>query len=144
MDSDLSERARQWRDRLQAFFDKEVLPRHRDWSREVAANGMASFMPELQRKARAAGLWNLALPELAADEPGTRLSNLDYAPCAEIMGRLFWAPEVFNCQAPDVPNMIALQNCANDQQKPPWLGRWLEGKPGPPFAIPEPVSAYSD
>jgi len=71
MEFDLSESSLQWRDRLQAFFDKEVLPRHRDWALEVAASGMASFMPELQRKARAAGLWNLALPELAADEPGT-------------------------------------------------------------------------
>src|SRR3954469_8857255 len=77
MDFDLSERSREWRDRLQTFFQREVLPRHRDWSREVAADGKASFMPELQRKARAAGLWNLALPELADGEPGTRLSNLD-------------------------------------------------------------------
>src|SRR4051812_38839414 len=69
MDFDLSERSREWRDRLQTFFEREVLPRHRDWSREVAAHGEASFMPQLQRKARAAGLWNLALPELAGDEP---------------------------------------------------------------------------
>jgi acyl-CoA dehydrogenase len=82
MEFDLSERSLQWRDRLQAFFDKEVLPRHRDWSLEVAIRGEASFMPELQRKARAVGLWNLALPELAAGEPGTRLSNLDSAPTA--------------------------------------------------------------
>ena len=73
--------------------------------------------PSCSSKARAAGLWNLGLPELAADEPGTRLSNLEYAPLAEIMGRLFWASEVFNCQAPDVPNMIALQNCATPEQK---------------------------
>ena len=78
-------------------------------------------MAELQAKAREQGLWNLGLPELAADEPGTRLSNLEYAPLAEIMGRLFWAPEVFNCQAPDVPNMIALQNCATPEQKQRWL-----------------------
>ena len=78
-------------------------------------------MGDLQRKARAAGLWNLGLPELGDDEPGTRLSNLEYAPLAEIMGRLFWAPEVFNCQAPDVPNMIALQNCATSEQKARWL-----------------------
>src|ERR1700712_5399233 len=65
MEFDLSQASLEWRDRLQAFFDKEVLPRHRDWSREVAASGMASFMPELQRKARDAGLWNLALPALA-------------------------------------------------------------------------------
>src|SRR6201995_615328 len=121
MEFDLSENSLQWRDRLQAFFDKEVLPRHRDSAHEVTASGTASFMPELQRKARAAGLRNLALPELAEDEPGTRLSNLDYAPSAEIMGRLFWAPEVFNCQAPDVPNLIALQNCANGGQKRRWV-----------------------
>ena len=67
------------------------------------------------------------LPELADNEPGTRLSNLEYAPLAEIMGRLFWAPEVFNCQAPDVPNMIALQNCATSEQKARWLQPLLEG-----------------
>ena len=77
MEFDLSQASLQWRDRLQAFFDTEVLPRHRDWALEVTARGEASFMPELQRKARAAGLWNLALPELADDEPGTKLSNLD-------------------------------------------------------------------
>jgi acyl-CoA dehydrogenase len=103
MEFDLSQASLEWRDRLQTFFDKEVLPRHRDWALEVAARGEASFMPELQRKARAGGLWNLALPELADGEPGTRLSNLDYAPLAEIMGRLFWAPEVFNCRRPTSP-----------------------------------------
>src|SRR3954453_15598961 len=77
MEFDLSQSSQQWRDRLQAFFDKEVLPRHGDWALEVSASGMASFMPELQGKARAAGFWNLALPELAEDEPGTRPSNLD-------------------------------------------------------------------
>ena len=113
MDFDLSSRSEAWRRKLQAFFDKEVLPRHRAWLAHVAtASEAPPFMAELQQKARAAGLWNLGLPELARDEPGTRLSNLEYAPLAEIMGRLFWAPEVFNCQAPDVPNMIALQNCA--------------------------------
>jgi len=113
MDFDLSGRSEQWRKKLQAFFDAEVLPRHRVWLEHVAGRGEAApFMSELQQKARAAGLWNLGLPELADSEPGTRLSNLEYAPLAEIMGRLFWAPEVFNCQAPDVPNMIALQNCA--------------------------------
>src|SRR3954451_6997250 len=69
MEFDLSESSLLWRDCLQAFFDKEVLPRHRDWSREVAATGTASFMPERQRRPRSPGLWNLALPELATDEP---------------------------------------------------------------------------
>jgi acyl-CoA dehydrogenase len=121
MDFDLSPRSEAWREKLQAFFDAEVLPRHRAWLDHAAKGEAAPFMGDLQRKARAAGLWNLGLPELTDDEPGTRLSNLEYAPLAEIMGRLFWAPEVFNCQAPDVPNMIALQNCATPEQKARWL-----------------------
>src|SRR6266851_9392997 len=122
MDFDLSERSQAWRKRLQAFFDQQVLPRHRAWVEHTASyRDTPPFMGDLQRNARAAGLWNLGLPELSPDEPGTRLSNLEYAPSAEIMGRLFWAPEVFNCQAPDVPNMIALQNCATPAQKTRWL-----------------------
>src|SRR5260370_26854614 len=118
MDFDLSPGAEQWRKKLQTFFDAEVLPRHRAWVEHVANSREAPpFMGDLQQKARAAGLWNLGLPELAGDEPGTRLSNLDYAPLAEIMGRLFCAPEVFNCQTPDVPNMIALQNSPTPAQK---------------------------
>ena len=127
MDFNLSERSEQWREKLQAFFDREVLPRHRNWLDHVAGSrATAPFMADLQHKARTAGLWNLGLPELGDDEPGTRLSNLEYAPLAEIMGRLFWAPEVFNCQAPDVPNMIALQNCATPEQKQRWLRPLLE------------------
>src|SRR5665647_3932038 len=129
MDFELSARSEQWRRRLQAFFDQEVLPRHRAWLEHVAVSREpAPFMADLQARARSAGLWNLGLPELADDEPGTRLSNLEYAPLAEIMGRLFWASEVFNCQAPDVPNMIALQNCATPAQKQRWLRPLLEAK----------------
>ncbi|TMJ58156.1 MAG: hypothetical protein E6G82_15200, partial [Alphaproteobacteria bacterium] len=92
MDFDLSARSEQWRERLQSFFDREVLPRHRAWVEHVAIKREpAPFMEDLQQKARAEGLWNLGLPELASDEPGTQLSNLEYAPLAEIMGRLFWA-----------------------------------------------------
>ncbi len=145
MDFDLSARSEQWRSRLQAFFDKEVLPRHRAWLDHVAGRGEAApFMAELQEKARAQGLWNLGLPELAADEPGTKLSNLEYAPLAEIMGRLFWAPEVFNCQAPDVPNMIALQNCARPEQKRRWLDPLLNAKTRSAFGMTEPDVASSD
>src|SRR6202165_4752724 len=145
MDFELSERSEQWRKKLQAFFDQEVLPRHRAWVEHVAIRGEAApFMGELQQKARAAGLWNLGLPELGPDEPGTRLSNLEYAPSAEIMGRLFWAPEVFNCQAPDVPNMIALQNCANPEQKARWLRPLLEAKTRSAFGMTEPDVASSD
>jgi acyl-CoA dehydrogenase len=145
MDFDFSPRSAQWRKALQAFFDAEVLPRHRAWLEHVAANNQTPpFMADLQQKARDAGLWNLGLPELAPDEPGTRLSNLEYAPSAEIMGRLFWAPEVFNCQAPDVPNMIALQNCATPEQKARWLQPLLEGKTRSAFGMTEPDVASSD
>ncbi|MEH2568157.1 acyl-CoA dehydrogenase family protein [Bradyrhizobium sp. AZCC 2289] len=145
MDFDLSPGAEQWRNKLQTFFDAEVLPRHRAWVEHVADRSEAPpFMGDLQQKARAAGLWNLGLPELAGDEPGTRLSNLDYAPLAEIMGRLFWAPEVFNCQAPDVPNMIALQNCATPEQKARWLRPLLEAKTRSAFGMTEPDVASSD
>jgi acyl-CoA dehydrogenase len=145
MDFDLSPGAAQWRKKLQAFFDAEVLPRHHAWVAHVADSREAPpFMGDLQQKARAAGLWNLGLPELADDEPGTRLSNLDYAPLAEIMGRLFWAPEVFNCQAPDVPNMIALQNCATSEQKARWLRPLLEAKTRSAFGMTEPDVASSD
>ncbi len=110
MDFDLSENGRAWRDRMQVFFDAHVLPRNREWHEHVVKRGeTAPFMPDLQARARAAGLWNLGLPELAANEPGTHLSNLEYAGCCEILGRLAWAPEVFNCQAPDVPNMITFR-----------------------------------
>jgi acyl-CoA dehydrogenase len=145
MDFELSARSQEWRQKLQAFFELEVLPRHRAWLDHVAARSESPpFMAALQEKARAAGLWNLGLPELAADEPGTRLSNLEYAPLAEIMGRLFWAPEVFNCQAPDVPNMIALQNCATPQQKVRWLRPLLEAKTRSAFGMTEPDVASSD
>ena len=145
MDFELSARAEQWRGRLQSFFEQEVLPRHRAWIEHTAHSRDAPpFMAELQRKARAAGLWNLGLPELSSDEPGTRLSNLEYAPLAEIMGRLFWASEVFNCQAPDVPNMIALQNCANAEQKARWLRPLLEAGTRSAFGMTEPDVASSD
>lgn len=144
MDFDLSSRAIEWRGRLSAFFDAEVLPRHPAWLEHTRQNQQPAFMGELQCKARAAGLWNLALPDLASDEPGTRLSNLDYAPLAEHMGRLFWASEVFNCQPPDVPNMIALQNCANPEQKERWLRPLLNAETRSAFGMTEPDVASSD
>jgi acyl-CoA dehydrogenase len=145
MDFELSARSEAWRRKLQAFFDEEVLPRHRAYLDHVVQRREAPpFMGELQAKARAAGLWNLGLPELAEDEPGTRFSNLDYAPLAEVMGRLFWAPEVFNCQAPDVPNMIALQNCATPEQKELWLHPLLNAETRSAFGMTEPDVASSD
>ena len=145
MDFELSENARAWRDRVQAFFDESVLPRNREWyDHVVKRDEVAPFMRELQSKARKQGLWNLGLPELAPGEPGTRLSNLEYAGCCEILGRLAWAPEALNCQAPDVPNMITLQNCATPEQKKRWLAPLLEAETRSCFAMTEPDVASSD
>jgi acyl-CoA dehydrogenase len=121
---------------VEAFFDSEILPRHRDWLHHVARREAAPFLPALQAKAKAAGLWNLGLPD--------RLSNRDYAPIAEIMGRLPWASEVFNCQAPDVPNMIMLQAAATAEQKKRWLEPLLEGRVRSAFGMTEPDVASSD
>ena len=144
MEFDLSGQAQAWRSRLQDFFDAELLPRHPAWQDSVRRHQPPAFQREVQQKARAAGLWNLALPDLAPDEPGTRLSNLDYAPLAEIMRRLPWASEAFNCQPPDVPNMIALQNCANDEQKRRWLHPLLNAETRSAFGMTEPDVASSD
>ena len=122
---------------VQAFFDAEILPRHRDWVEYVVRRREpAPFMTDLRAKARAAGLWNLGLAE--------RMSNRDYAPIAEITGRLPWAPEVFNCQAPDVPNMIMLQHAATPAQKKRWLEPLLEGRTRSAFGMTEPDVASSD
>ena len=145
MEFELSETGRAWRDRVQTFFDTEVLPRNREWHEHVVTRGEpAPFMRELRSTARAQGLWNLGLPELGTDEPGTRLSNLEYAGCCEILGRLAWAPEALNCQAPDVPNMITLQNCATPEQKRQWLAPLLQGDTRSCFAMTEPDVASSD
>ncbi len=142
---ELSERTREMQNRVQVFFDTEVLPRHRDWVQQVMREGRpADFIDDLQAKARAEGLWNLALPELAEDEPGTRLSNSEFAPLAEIMGQLPWGSQVFNCQAPDVPNMAMLQALATPDQKKQWLDPLLEGTTRSAFAMTEPDVASSD
>ncbi len=145
MDFCESPRARELRERLAAFFEAQVLPRHREWHESVVVNRQpAPFMPALRAAARQQGLWNLALPELGADEPGTRLSNLEFSGLCEIMGRLPWGSEPFNCQAPDVPNMIMLQHVANAEQKQRWLRPLLEGQAKTAFALTEPDTASSD
>ena len=122
---------------VQTFFDDEILPRHRDWIEHVSRRREpAPFLVDLRAKARAAGLWNLGLPD--------RMSNLAYAAIAEITGRLPWAPEVFNCQAPDVPNMIMLQHAATPAQKKRWLEPLLEGRTRSAFGMTEPDVASSD
>jgi acyl-CoA dehydrogenase len=145
MDFEHSERADALRRRVQDFMDSYLLPANRDWHR-IARQGRFPLELIEERKALAKdeGLWNLFLPSLTDDEPGQRLSHLDYAPLAEIMGRLPWAAEVFNCSAPDTGNMELLKACATPEQYRQWLRPLLEGEIRSAFAMSEPDVASSD
>jgi acyl-CoA dehydrogenase len=133
------------RERVGAFMDHHVVPLIGTWQREVEAGVWPPTMIEpLKQRARAAGLWNLFLPALADDEPGTRLTNLEYAPLAEIMGRVFWASELFNCSAPDTGNMELLHMVATPAQRAAWLEPLLRGEIRSCFAMTEPDVASSD
>ncbi|MBN3851871.1 acyl-CoA dehydrogenase [Paraburkholderia sp. Ac-20340] len=145
MDFAYSPKVEALRAQLSAFMDKHIVPRIRQWHDEVSAGQYpVSFMESLKDKARSEGLWNLFLPHLHDDEPGTRLSNLDYAPLAEIMGRIPWASEVFNCNAPDTGNMELLHMFATPAQRKQWLEPLLDGKIRSAFAMTEPAVASSD
>jgi acyl-CoA dehydrogenase len=145
MDFAYSPRVEQLRARLSAFMDDHVVPRLADWQREVDAGAWPPSMIEpLKARARAEGLWNLFLPGLQGDEPGTRLANLEYAPLAEIMGRIFWASEIFNCSAPDTGNMELLHMFATPEQRAAWLDPLLDGRIRSCFAMTEPDVASSD
>ena len=122
-----------------------LLPYNAAWHRSVQ-DGVypPPFMEDLKALAREEGLWNLFLPGLRDDEPGTRLYNLDYAPLAETMGRLPWAAEVFNCSAPDTGNMELLHRFATPAQHTRWLAPLLDGRIRSAFAMSEPDVASSD
>jgi acyl-CoA dehydrogenase len=132
------------RRQLQNFMDDHVIPRIGLWQQAEAGQTYPDFMEDLKALAKSEGLWNLFLPGLAADEPGQRLSNLDYAPLAEIMGRVPWAAEVFNCNAPDTGNMEVLHLFGSEQQRRDWLRPLLEGTIRSCFAMTEPDAASSD
>jgi acyl-CoA dehydrogenase len=144
MDFEPSPRAREWLGRLETFLDRFVLPHNAAWHREAAAGRHAAFVGELQALARDEGLWNLCLPTLPVDAPGTRLDNLDYAPLAEAMGRLPWSAEVFNCNAPDSGNMELLLRHGSPMQQERWLAPLLAGRIRSAFAMSEPDVASSD
>lgn len=145
MDFALSPLALELRDRLLAFMDRYLLPYNAAWHASVAAGDYPPpFVEDLKELAREEGLWNLFLPTLRDDEPGTRLSNLDYAPLAEAMGRLPWAAEVFNCQAPDTGNIELLHRFATPAQRTRWLVPLLNGQMRSAFAMSEPDVASSD
>lgn len=133
------------RAQLRAFMDNHIVPRIPLWHEEVALGHFpVPFMSDLKALARSEGLWNLFLPSLRDDEPGTGLSNLEYAPLAEIMGRVHWASEVFNCNAPDTGNMELLHLFAMPEQRERWLRPLLDGEIRSAFAMTEPDVPSSD
>jgi len=129
--------------RLRAFMDEHIYPNEQRHDLEIELDRWAPsrVIEELKPKARAAGLWNLFLPN---DEHGAGLTNLEYAPLCEIMGRSFIAPEVFNCSAPDTGNMEVLARYGSPEQKNRWLKPLLAGEIRSCFAMTEPAVASSD
>ena len=139
-----SERSQDLSRRLLAFMDQHVYPNEQRYYREAEELGPWKVYPvveEIKPLARAAGLWNLFLPH---SEHGAGLSNLDYAPLCEIMGRSHLAPEVFNCSAPDTGNMEVLARYGTPQQQTQWLVPLLAGEIRSCFAMTEPAVASSD
>ncbi|MDJ0948863.1 MAG: acyl-CoA dehydrogenase family protein [Alphaproteobacteria bacterium] len=145
MDFQYSDKVQELQRRIGDFMDQHVIPRVPEWQREVETGVYPpQLVEDLKALAKSEGLWNLFLPGLDADEPGTRLSNLEYAPLAEIMGRVFWASEVFNCSAPDTGNMELLHMFASPDQRAQWLDPLLEGEIRSCFSMTEPDVASSD
>lgn len=130
---------------VQRFCEQYVLPLNREITRQVRMHQdfSSTELQRLRAEARALGLWNFALTELAEGE-GMPLRHTDYALVAEYLGRVLWSSQVFNCQWPDVPNMVALQAWADDAQRARWLEPLLGGTCHSAFAMTEPERASSD
>ncbi len=145
MDFAYSEKVNDLRKRVSAFMDEYIYPNESTYKEQIETSGNphhhAEIVDELKAKARAAGLWNLFLPD---KEHGAGLTNLEYAPLAEIMGRVGWASEVFNCAAPDTGNMEILAQFGTEEQKQRWLQPLLDGEIRSAFSMTEPDVASSD
>ncbi|GAA6173496.1 acyl-CoA dehydrogenase family protein [Colwellia sp. KU-HH00111] len=145
MNFEYSEKVQQLIQQVSEFMDTHVFPVEQEMHDLVAQNPWSTppLMDELKAKAKAAGLWNLFLP-VAYGKYSAGLTNLEYAPLAEIMGKVMWGPEVFNCAAPDTGNMEVLAKYGNEAQKKQWLEPLLAGKIRSAFAMTEPEVASSD
>ncbi len=155
MDFDLTERERLYRDQVRDFVETRIRPRNKDYQNQLAAGDRwqpIEVIEELKPQAKAAGLWNLFMPPGQAlrhvDDSfafeGTQLTNLEYALCAEEMGRIGWASEVFNCSAPDTGNMEVLHRYGTRDQKEQWLKPLMNGDIRSAFLMTEPAVASSD
>jgi acyl-CoA dehydrogenase len=148
MDFEFSDRCKELRERLLGFMDEYIHPNERVYEEQLAESGNPHghppVMEELKDQARALGLWNLFLPHGALDDSAPGLSNLDYAPLAEIMGRSHIASEACNCAAPDTGNMEVLTVFGSPEQKDRWLRPLLEGEIRSAFVMTEPEVASSD
>ena len=149
MDFEYSGEVKALQSRLDRFMQAHVYPNERRFHEEVGANRAKGnpwvptrLIEELKPRARAEGLWNLFLPRSPRAPEG--LSNLEYAPLCEIMGRVHWAPEVFNCSAPDTGNMETLERYGSEAQKQKWLDPLLAGEIRSAFLMTEPDVASSD
>ena len=155
MDFDLTERQSFFRDRVRAFIDEHVRPRVADYKNQIAEGDRwqpIQLIEDLKPLARNAGLWNLFMPPAPVlahvDESfafeGEQLTNLEYALCAEEMGRIIWSAEVFNCSAPDTGNMEVFHRYGTREQKEQWLGPLMRGEIRSAFLMTEPGVASSD
>lgn len=150
MNFDYSDRCKELQTRLLAFMDQHIYPNEKAFKAEVDRNGAeqgnrwipTELIERLKPLAREQGLWNLFLPQSPRAPEG--LSNLDYAPLCEIMGRVVWAPEVFNCAAPDTGNMETIERYGSEEHKRQWLEPLLRGEIRSAFAMTEPNVASSD
>ena len=155
MDFDLTERQRYWRDRVQEFMAQHVAPRQQDYYDQQAQGSrwkVLQVVEDEKARAKAAGIWNLFMPPTSGrvhvddtfefDGPG--LTNVEYALCAEEMGRIGWGSEVFNCSAPDTGNMEVLHRYGSREQKDKWLKPLMEGEIRSAFLMTEPAVASSD
>jgi acyl-CoA dehydrogenase len=146
---EFSSKSKELQSKLKAFMDAHIYPNEAAYAQQLhdAENRFAAvpLMDELKDKAKAAGLWNLFVPEEYAqycDHGG--LTNFDYAPLAEMMGRVIWSPEVFNCNAPDTGNMEVFMKYATEDQRQQWLTPLLNGEIRSSYAMTEPQVASSD